>query len=901
MTAASRFDLNALPIAVMLYDAQERLVAWNDKIGQFYPSLATRLQPGVTLEALASQFIDTAFNTDPARRQALKESVIRNCRLESHYEVRHQGERRLFVQHQRLPDGGIISLHTDISHLDMAQRARQDLHADFLLAAESIHIGIWDWQVSPDILQLSDTLLSLVGQPRDSWHHNVNAMLGLVHPADRFHLIRTVLRSRAHHFPVFECEIRVRYKQDQWRWMLLSGQVTTLNLSGAMERVIGTLQDINRRKEAELLAIEAAHVARQANEAKSAFLANMSHEIRTPMNGILGMTQLCLETPLSAEQREYLTLVMSSAQSLLHIINDILDFSKIEAGKILINDEALEIRPFIQSLIRPHMPAASEKGVELLVDIDPRLPEVVRGDSVRLRQILTNLISNALKFTHHGEVLLGIEPAGNGSQWRFRVRDSGIGIPPDKQQLIFEAFSQADSSTTRRYGGTGLGLTISAQLVAMMGGNLTVTSTPGVGSEFAFTLPLANLPVSEMTTTEAHQFHGERVLVVDDNATNLRLLEAKLTAMGLTPVCINKPLEALALAAQMPPFPLILLDAQMPDMDGISLALELSVLPEASQSRIIMLSSMNRHFDRNMLKRIGIAHYLHKPVDHSELQQAIASLLLPVSVPTPAPTVSPAAEPAAAPPTRQQSLHVLLTEDNLVNQKLAYRLLEQLGHRCEIVADGQAALEHWQASRWDVILMDLQMPGMDGETAIRLLREEEARRGVPPQRVIAMTAHAMQGDKVRCFELGFDGYIAKPVTREALNAELTRVVGTPSPHAAAQMAAGMPNESALLEQLGGDRALLNELMTIFREGLMELSDAIEQAVRSGDRETVRRSAHKLRGEAIALDFRSLSQVLQQLESQSQSLSDAELARLLAPLQHERQHALNWLQMREASS
>ncbi|WP_200551961.1 response regulator [Kosakonia sp. LAM2021] len=899
MTAASRFDLNALPIAVMLYDAQEQLVAWNDKIAQFYPALASRLHPGVTLETLAGQFIDTAYNTDPARRQALKESVMRNCRLESHYEVRNHGERRLFVQHQRLPDGGIISLHTDISHLDVAQRSRQDLHADFLLAAESIHIGIWDWQVSPDILQLSDTLLNLMGQPRDSWHHKVSSLLGLVHPADRFHLIRTVLRSRAHHFPVFECEIRIRYKQDQWRWMLLSGQVTTLSLSGAMERVIGTLQDIDRRKEAELIAIEAAHVARQANEAKSAFLANMSHEIRTPMNGILGMTQLCFETPLSDEQREYLTLVMSSAQSLLHIINDILDFSKIEAGKILINDEALEIRPFIQSLIRPHMPAASEKGVELLVDIDPQLPTVVRVDSIRLRQILTNLISNALKFTHQGEVLLGIEPAASGTQWRFRVRDSGIGIPPDKQQLIFEAFSQADSSTTRRYGGTGLGLTISSRLVAMMGGHLTVTSTPGIGSEFAFTLPLESQPIAEMTATKAQQFHGERVLVVDDNATNLRLLEAKLTAMGLTPVCISKPLDALALAAQMPPFPLILLDAQMPDMDGISLALELSVLPEASQSRIIMLSSMNRHFDRNMLKRIGIAHYLHKPVDHSELQQAIASLLLPVI--DPAPAANPAAETAVASQAPQQSLHVLLAEDNLVNQKLAYRLLEQLGHRCEIVGDGRAALDRWQESRWDVILMDLQMPGMDGETAIRLLREEEQQRGLAPQRVIAMTAHAMQGDKARCFELGFDGYIAKPVTREALNAELTRVAGTTPQPAAAVIPQGLPNESTLLEQLGGDRALLDELMTIFSEGVVTVSAAVEQAVQTGDRESVRRNAHKLRGEAIALDFQSLSQVLQQLESQSQSLSDAELTRLLEPLRHERQRALNWLQTREASS
>lgn len=882
MNASSCFDLNTLPVAVMIYDSAERLQAWNDKVTQLYPVIGPWLTAGATLEELAEKFIDAVYNIDPAKRQSLRETIIRNCRQKYHYEVRQSGQRQLYVQHQRLPDGGIVSLHSDITQLDQARRSRHQLHEDFLLTAESIQIGIWDWQVSQDTLQVNDTLLAMVGQSRGQWHHPVRFLLNLVHEEDRATLRQALASSKKDHMPVFECEIRVRHPDQEWRWMLLSGQVVTMTIDREAERVIGTLQDITRRKEAELLAIEAAKVAREANEAKSAFLANMSHEIRTPMNGILGMTQLCLDTPLTADQREYLSLVMSSAQSLLHIINDILDFSKIEAGKVVLDEAPVEIRPFVQSLIRPHMPAASEKSIELLVDIAPTVPEVLMADGTRLRQILTNLLGNALKFTPQGEVLLAIEPADSAGHWRFRVRDSGIGIPPDKQKAIFEAFSQADSSTTRRYGGTGLGLTISARLVKIMGGELSVTSEPGAGSEFAFTIPLTSQQASTASRSTLARFNGERVLVVDDNSTNLRLLDTMLSLMGLQPTCVNNAADALRLAAAGTPCPLILLDAQMPDMDGVSLALELSVLPQTSHSHIIMLSSMSRHFDAKMLKRIGIAHYLHKPVAQHELHQVIASVLAPVP---PVEEIPPPPVPQATPEAARQRLHVLLAEDNLVNQKVARRLLERLGHECEVVNNGREALERWRAARWDVLLIDLQMPEMDGETAIRLLREEQQTH----QPAIAMTAHAMQGDKERCLAMGFDGYIAKPVTQDALQDEILRVCHPPEQ--------GLPDEARLLKQCADDAELVDELLALFREGLDEALAAIVQAMNSHDRDGLRRAAHKLRGEAMALDFGHLTQLLQQLESDAQTLDDDELKTLRDGLYAEASRIMAWLQRR----
>jgi len=381
------------------------------------------------------------------------------------------------------------------------------------------------------------------------------------------------------------------------------------------------------------------------------------------------------------------------------------------------------------------------------------------------------------------------------------------------------------------------------------------------------------------------RFNGEQLLVVDDNSTNLRLLDTMLCLMGLTPTCVNNADEALRLAAEGESlrWPLILLDAQMPDMDGVSLALELSVLPRTEQSHIIMLSSMSRHFDANMLKRIGIAHYLHKPIAQRELHQTIASVLEPAPLPILTSSL------AAPPITAQVRLRILLAEDNLVNQKVARRLLERLGHQCEVVGNGREALERWREQPWDVLLIDLQMPEMDGETAIRLLREETLVQGRSHQPAIAMTAHAMQGDKERCLAMGFDGYIAKPVNQDALQNEIMRV--------AAGEQQGLPDEASLLKQCADDPQLVQELLALFGEGLDEAMLTIEQAIDNNNRDALRRAAHKLRGEAVTLCFTALAERLQQLESEAASLDQDGLNVLRGELIEEVGRSVAWLSQR----
>jgi PAS domain S-box-containing protein len=817
--------------------------------------------------------------------------------------------RHLFINAYRLGTGRFATVFTNITERKQMETMLRDNEARLRGITESAQDAIIMMDNRGDISFWNPAAEKILGYQADEvLGRNLHELLA----PERFHEQHNKAYSQFVKTGQGDAigktvELAARRKDAREITVALSLSAVSLNNEW---HAVGILRDISERKQAEQALLETnrelenataranemAARAEMASIAKSEFLANMSHEIRTPLNGIIGMTHLLLDTPLGDEQRRHAEVVRNSGDLLLGLINDILDFSKIEAGKLELEELDFDLQSLLDDFAATLALRAQEKGIELLCGTDPATPTLLHGDPGRLRQILTNLAGNAIKFTHVGEVAIHVAPQSQTEETallRFTVRDTGIGIPEQKINLLFEKFTQADASTTRKYGGTGLGLAISKQLAEIMGGEIGVDSKEGKGTEFWFTVRLRKqIRGTKPPSYPAAGLSGIRILIVDDNATNREILTKQMLSWGMRPTeTFNGPSAIQALynaLADKDPFLLAVIDMQMPDMNGETLGRIIRTDPRLSETRMVMLTSLGARGDTKLFAEIGFAAYLTKPIRHQELKGVLSLVLAGQSMELPRklPIVTRHTVRETLAPFAGSNARILLAEDNITNQQVALGILKKFGLDADAVANGEEALVALKSIPYDLVLMDVQMPVMDGLEATRRIRDRETSLLNPAIPVIAMTAHAMHGDREKCLRAGMNDYVPKPLSPQNLAETLEKWLPKKTLLAKESKQTETPtvpepvvwNKEEMLARMMNDNALFHRISRRFLEDIPKQIQTLVGYVEAGDVSGVERQAHTIKGASAQIGGPCLSAVAANME---QAARDGNLQRAAA--------------------